>query len=160
MMPETEALQNLMAAMVTRPETLRVDEHVGLGLQVRVQTRKRDQPRLIGRGGQTIYALQAIAESMGTPDARVSLTLDEPAEDTEAKTEARAMNPDALLAHVLHRMEDLQEAEVTAIRQNNGTAYIGIKATEQPKPKIVAALSLVFHAIGRMQNTHLELEWL
>jgi predicted RNA-binding protein YlqC (UPF0109 family) len=163
MQPATEVIAKIAAAIINNPGCLRATEDVNRELHIQLQTRRSEQPRLIGQKGATIYALKAIAEAMGLPDAPVALTLREPDDSITNQNEVRAETPEAILHHTFNEIASLKNAEVEVLTPSSagGTPRLLFKIApeHEVKQKLAHALGLVFHAIGKMKSMHIDLEW-
>jgi predicted RNA-binding protein YlqC (UPF0109 family) len=146
--PKTSAplLIALMKALLSEPEKL-VTEAKGSSLAV--QTWKQDHARLVGKGGETIYALRKIGEYLG-----VRLTLKDPEHQIQALvTPAPEFDAVAMVKQLHAAAGDTAEVEADDIE---GMTAVAVRGSELA-PDFARAVTLICRKIGTITKRPIEI---
>lgn len=134
-----------MKGLLSEPEKLIADAQ---GSSITVQTWKQDHARLVGKGGETIYALRKIGEYLG-----VRLTLKDPEQDITAPVKPSPEFDAAETVRQLHAAAgDSPEVEASDLE---GMTAVAVKGS-QLAPDFARAVALICRKIGTITKKHIE----
>lgn len=139
-------LLRLMKALISEPEKLVPSRDDARDLTV--HTWAKDHARLVGKGGETIYALRKLGEYMG-----LRLTLADPLHDIDAAVKPRPEFEALETVKALHAAAgDKAHIERDEIE---GMTMIAVTATGL-QPDFCRAVTLLFRKIGTISKHPIE----
>lgn len=146
MNPTHTLLVALMRALIAEPEKLVAQSS---GTSLAVYTWRQDHARLVGKGGETIYALRKIGEYIG-----VRLTLNDPEHDIDAEVKPSPVFDALAMVKALHEAAK-DEAEVET-DEMEGMTMIVVKGSILP-PDFARAVALICRKIGTITKRPIEI---
>lgn len=146
MNPNQTLIFKLMKALIAEPEKLVAEAD---GPRLEVFTWRQDHARLVGKGGETIYALQKIGEYLG-----VRVVLKDPEHDIQAAVKPRDEFNALEVVKALHAAAN-DEATVEA-DEIEGMTALAVKNSIIP-PDFARAVTLICRKIGTITKRPIEI---
>lgn len=145
--PKNNLLLGLMKSLISEPAKIAIESESPRSLTV--FTWQKDHARLVGRGGETIYALRKLAEFIG-----IRLTLKEPVPEIEAPAEERDFKVAETVKsfHEAAGDPDIELEELSA----EGMTEIKIRGSLLT-PDFARAMTLVCRKIGTITKRPIEI---